>query len=283
MGRAEQNTSRALADLPADELQQYGRDLGLWLPEGMPREELVPLVRRRRALLDELDQEALLEICVWARRPVRRSASKEELAKEIASITRMRFEGLSQHGVVTLARLRGIETSEGEPVEQIIQRMRAAEPLWHLIRRKRRSFVGSMISKLAGISGQTEADEYRFLPEEKKPSLRQQIEDAGVVGGIAQSLRGAADDYVRHKMDEIEARIDHKLDEIDRRLSEWRDREVANRLRIIRITLIATILVAALSLGYSAVRAYLTGRASAPAGPTTVSEPVQRTGTSNTE
>ncbi len=94
------------------------------------------------------------------------------------------------------------------------------------------------------------ADEYKFLPEEEGPSLRQQIETEGVVGGIARKLRGVADDYVREKLDEIELRIDGKLDEIDQRLGEWRDREVGNRLRILKLTLFFSILVALFSLGY---------------------------------
>jgi hypothetical protein len=96
--------------------------------------------------------------------------------------------------------------------------------------------------------------EYRFLPDEAAPSLRSHIEEQGVVGGIARKLRGVADDYVKEKLDEIEARIDRKLDEIDRRMAEWRDREVSNRLRIVKITLIASILVAAVGIGYDILK-----------------------------
>jgi hypothetical protein len=57
------------------------------------------------------------------------------------------------------------------------------------------------------------------MPEDKNAvSLREQIADEGVVGGIARRIRGAADDYVHEKLDEIEQRIDRKLDEIDRRM-----------------------------------------------------------------
>ena len=83
---------------------------------------------------------------------------------------------------------------------------------------------------------------------------RPTIENVGVVGGIAQKLRGAADLYVREKLDEIERRIDSKLDEIDRRLGEWRDQEVRNRLRIIKITLVTAIIVAVISLGYDYIK-----------------------------
>ena len=84
--------------------------------------------------------------------------------------------------------------------------------------------------------------------------LRWSIEDHGVVGGIASRLRGAADDYIKIKLDEIELRIDGKLNQIDQRLAEWRDREVANRLKILRITLVFTVLVAILSLGYNYIK-----------------------------
>jgi hypothetical protein len=77
----------------------------------------------------------------------------------------------------------------------------------------------------------------------------------------AERLRGAADSYVAAKLDEIEARVDAKLDHVERRidakivelhrnLREMRDRELRHRLRILRITLILTVLVAVLSLGY---------------------------------
>ena len=58
-------------------------------------------------------------------------------------------------------------------------------------------------------------------------------------------------------MQEIEDRIDYKLDEIDRRLAEWRNRELANRLRIIKITLVVSVVIALLSLLYTYLRARL--------------------------
>ena len=47
------------------------------------------------------------------------------------------------------------------------------------------------------------------------------------------------------------ARIDRKLDEIDRRLGDWRDKEIANRIRILKITLWASVIVGVVSLLYS--------------------------------
>jgi hypothetical protein len=46
------------------------------------------------------------------------------------------------------------------------------------------------------------------------------------------------------------------LDEIDRRLAEWRDKEIANRIRILKITLWASVIVGVLSLIYSYVKIY---------------------------
>lgn len=251
--------SAALSDLPVDELAAYGRTLGLSLDAKMGRGELLRLIRERQALLAELDRDAMLDIVVWARRPVRQSASKEQLAREIASVKKMDFTGLSDRGLHALARLRGAPFSPKQPRAEVEKSLREAEPLRDWVARKRRQMMGSLISRLldGANEGQPEPDEaYRFLPEEGgAPSLKERIADQGVVGGLARTIRGVADDYVRQKMDEIEARIDRKLDEIDRRLAEWRDREVANRLRIIKITLVASILVALMSYGYTLLRA----------------------------
>jgi len=253
----ETRESGALSELPVDELILYGRELGLRLDAKMGQGELLRLVRERQALLEELDREAMLDVAVWARRPVRQSAGKEELAKEIASIVKMDFDGLSERGLVALARLRGAEANEGEPRVVVETRIRARESLWDRWRRKRRRIVGSVISKVLIGSGENESEEYRFLPENgSAPTLEKEIEDEGVVGGIARKLRGVADNYVHEKLNEIELRIDRKLDEIDRRLAEWRDREIANRLKLIKITLIASILVALLSYAYSWLKTY---------------------------
>jgi len=254
MGDAHETSHRALSELPHDELLAYARNLGLNPADDANDGELLRLIRERQELLLTLDQQALLDICVWARKPVRQSAGKEELAREIAGIAGMRFDGLSHRGLVALARLRGADVMESDSDEILIRRMKDLESLWDKVRRKRRAMVGSFLTKMISGNTQQEGGEYHFLPEESGASLRRTIEEKGVVGGIAQTLRGAADDYVKQKLDEIEARIDSKLDEIDKRLSEWRDREIANRLKIIKITLIASILVAALSLGYSEIR-----------------------------
>jgi hypothetical protein len=244
-----------VSDLPADELVLYGRELGLDLNPKLGLAELRRLVRERQELLVGLDREAMLDVAVWARRPVRESASKEELAKQITSVTRMTFEGLSDRGLHVLARLRGVPAWSNEPRALTEARLKDAEPFWQRLRRRRREIVAGALERMIS-GGQDEAGEdYQFLPEEPGgQSLRESITEGGIVGGIAQRLRGVADDYVRQKLDEIEARIDKKLDEIDHRLGEWRDKEIANRLRIIKITLVASVIVAVLSLGYNSVR-----------------------------
>lgn len=76
-----------------------------------------------------------------------------------------------------------------------------------------------------------------------------------------EKLRGAADGYIAVKLDEIEARVDAKLDHVEKRIDAkivelheqlrvMRDRELRHRLRILKITLIFTVLVACLSLLY---------------------------------
>jgi hypothetical protein len=88
--------------------------------------------------------------------------------------------------------------------------------------------------------------------------------------GAAERLRGAADGYIAAKLDEIEARVNAKLDhvetridtkivELHRQLREMRDRELRHRLRLLKITLIFTVLVAVVSLGYKVLVHYLPG------------------------
>ncbi|HUW84095.1 MAG TPA: hypothetical protein VMZ31_15025 [Phycisphaerae bacterium] len=243
--------STGLADLPNDELVRYGTELGLRLRQNAPRGELLRVIRQRQELLVQLGRQAMLDVCVWARRPVRQSASKEQLAREIAQTGKMDFAELSRAGLIALAKLRGVEAGDNEPDEQIRRRLRRAESLSDVLRRKRRSLEATLVGKLLPGGSADEPKEYRFLPENHAhPDLKERIAQDGLVGGIASRLRGVADDYVAQKLDEIEHRIDRKLDEIDGRLQEWRDREITNRLRIIKITLVASILVALLSGGY---------------------------------
>jgi len=255
----------SLAQLPLDELKAHATSLGIGFGRDAQHGELLRLIRQRQELLLDLDRQALLDICVWARRPVKKSAGKDALAREIASINKMRFDGLSDPGLSALCRLRELDVSPGAERGSMIRALKKAEPLGKYITRKRRRLMGSLINKLVSAPG-SEPDgdkaEYQFLPEDDR-SLKRRIEEEGLVGGITRKIKGVADDYVREKLDEIELRIDRKLDEIDARLGEWRDREIRNRLRIVKITLLASIVVAVLSLGYNQVKR-LTGTTGAP-------------------
>jgi len=248
----------ALRDLPQDQLRKYGEGLGLHLPREIDHDEMLEKVMQRQNLLAELDREALLDVIIWSRRPVRRSAGKEELAREIARIQKTSYQTLSKRGLVTLARLRGLPALMHDNAEDLIERLQKNEGFWKRLHRARRSLLGNVIANLLESSSDDTDEEYQFLPDEggepPRVSLKSRIQEHGVVGGIASSLRGAADDYIAVKLDEIEQRIDYKLEEIDQRLAEWRDREVANRLKILRITLIFTVLVAVLSLAYNIMK-----------------------------
>ena len=250
------DSSMSLSQLPWDELKAYAGNLGVAFNRDAGQGEILRLIRQRQEILLDLDRQALLDICIWARRPVRQSAGKEELAKEIATINKMRFEGLSDPGLYALGKLNQLPVSPTDDRDQMIRLLKKSEPFGKYVQRKRRRLMASLINKLiAPAPAEAERDQadYQFLPEDER-SLKQTIEEDGVVGGITRKIKGVADDYVREKLDEIERRIDRKLDEIDGRLAEWRDREIHNRLRIIKITLIASIIVALLSLGYDYVR-----------------------------
>jgi len=98
-------------------------------------------------------------------------------------------------------------------------------------------------------------------PAPEAPPFEATNRRVSVLHAVTEQLRGAADDYIAAKMDEIEARVDQKLDHIEGRidrkivelheqLAEMRDRELRHRLRLLKITLVFTVLVALLSLGY---------------------------------
>lgn len=250
-----ESPSAELDSLPDDELGRYARKLGLRLSPDEERAERLRRVRGRLVLLERLDREAMLDIVKWARVPVWASIAKEQLASEIADIQKVDYERLPEPGLRALALLREVPCDPHDSRGDIEQRLRKAETLGDWFTRKRRAVAAKLLTRLIDAPPE-KSGEYQFLPESgaaKGPSLREEIEGRGIVGSLTNRLRGAADDYVRTKMDEIELRIDRKLDEIDKRLGEWRDREVANRLRIVRITLLASVLVAGLSLAYKYV------------------------------
>ena len=266
------DTSASLSDMPRDVLLRYGRDLALSLKEDTPRGELLRLIRARQELLLEIERQALLDLAVWARRPVRASASKEELVHEIADVYPRDLTGLSQPGLEALARLRGLKLQSDETDRQLAERIRKSISLWERMRRRRRKLVGRLLGQAVRRSRRPKDEQYHFLPETGDTgTLGESGPKAGLVGGLARKIKGeiqgAADEYIDAKLDQVERRIDAKLDEIDARLAEWRDREVRNRLRIIRITLLATVVVALVSLGYNYLRSTALGGGPTPPAP----------------
>jgi hypothetical protein len=249
--------SKQLHELPKDELDHLAEDYGLDPRESKSRQHLVAAIHDRRQLIAALDRPAMLDVIRWGRRPVTENATNEQLAQEIFRIKSMQFAGLSQRGLMTLAQLRGIACNAQEDVPHLIRKLKKQEGFFTRMNRKRRAVLGSMVSNMLGESEST--GEYQFLPPSESdpqappptPSIKQEIEESGLFGGITSRLKRSADEYLNQKLDEIEARIDRKLDEIDRRLGEWRDKEIANRIRILKITLWASVIVGAFSLVYS--------------------------------
>ncbi|HSV14097.1 MAG TPA: hypothetical protein VLI90_07550 [Tepidisphaeraceae bacterium] len=263
--------SRQLSELPKDELESLAQDFGLDPTRYKTRQHLVAALHERRQLIAGLDRDAMIDVVRWGRRPVTVNASKEQIAQEIARIRSMKFSGLSHRGLIVLAMLRGVAIRENDSVPALIRKLRRQEGFFSKINRKRRAALGSLVSKMVG---EDEAErEYQFLPPPasgptagptappppRPSSLKEEIEESGLVGGLTNRIKKTADSYLNQKLDEIESRIDRKLDEIDRRLAEWRDKEIANRIRILKITLWASVIVGAFSLVYSYVKVYLVG------------------------
>lgn len=284
---ASPSAPRQLADLPRDELNTLAEELGLEARQFKTPQALVSAIHERRQLIAALDRDALLDVVRWGRRPVPINATHEQLAHEVLRIKTMRFDGLSERGLVALARLRGVEIGQEDPVPAIVKRLKKKEGFFARLNRKRRAMLGSIVSNMIGETDQSA--EYQFLPPSdgasvstpappagtipppRDRSIKEEIEESGLFGGIATRVKKTADQYINQKLDEIESRIDRKLDEIDRRLAEWRDKEIANRLRILKITLWASVIVASLSLVYSYVKVNFYDAGKTP--PTKVDKP----------
>ena len=253
--------ARQLPDLPKDELEHFAEEFGLDAGDYRTRQALVAAIHERRQMIAGMERDAMLDVVRWGRRPVAVNASKEDLAKEIVRVRSMRFEGLSQRGLIVLARLRGARVSGDEPVPILVRKLKKQEGFFKRINRKRRAWLGGMV---ANMLGEEPKGDYEFLPPSQSGStvapdtatIRDDIEEAGLIGGIATRVKKSADSYLNQKLDEIEARIDRKLDEIDRRLGEWRDKEIANRIKILKITLWVSVIVGVFSLIYSYIQVY---------------------------
>src|ERR1700722_4436416 len=83
--------SRQLSELPRDELDHLAEEFGIDPTKFKSRQSLVAAIHDRRHLIASMDRDAMLDIVRWGRRPVTSSASKEQIACEIARIRSMRF------------------------------------------------------------------------------------------------------------------------------------------------------------------------------------------------
>ena len=273
--------ARQLSELPKDELDHLAEEFGLDPADFKSRQHLVTALHERRQAIAAMEREAMLDVIKWGRRPVTYNAGKEQIAQEIVRIRSMKFDGLSQRGLVVLATLRGLNMTMADPVPKIVKKLKKQEGIFSKINRKRRAMLGAMVSRMIG---DDTADDYQFLPPQQPGpqgervattappapagTIKDEIEESGLFGGIAGRIKKSADSYVNQKLDEIESRIDRKLDEIDRRLAEWRDKEIANRIRILKITLWASVIVGAFSLIYSYSQLYLFPSKQQPTTPT---------------
>lgn len=271
--------ARQLAELPRAELEALAEQYGLNPRDYQGPQHVVAAIHERRQLIASIDRDALLDLVRWAGRPIPPSASKEQLGCEASQIKAMRFGGLSQRGLVALARLRGVAVEPDDDVPTLVKRLRKQEGFFARLNRKRRAVLGSLV---ASILGESDAEgQHQFAPPQpegdsaaaraagaspaatlpppptRQTTIKEEIEEQGLFGGIAGRIKRSADQYVNQKLDEIEARIDRKLDEIDRRLAEWRDKEIANRLRILKITLWASVILGVASLIYTYLKVHI--------------------------
>ena len=249
-----------LGDLPIEELRPIAAEFGLDADKETDKAALIAAIHRRRQLIASLDRAALIDVLHWAGKQAPAGAANEQMAIEIVPNRSMRFMGLSDRGLFALALLRGCELDGVKGREELIKRLKSQEGLVTKWKRKARGWVGKRLGKMVGDDPAAALP----VPEVSDPrpadagprqtQLREEIEESGFFSGIANRVKRQADSYVNQKLDEIEARIDRKLDEIDRRLAEWRDKEIANRIRILKITLWISVVVAVISLIYSYVQ-----------------------------
>ena len=254
-----------LSDLPVEELQSIAEEFGLDARKITDKAELIAAIHKRRQLIASLDRAALIDAVHWAGKTPPVGAANEQLAIEVVQHRSMRFAGLSDRGLLALALLRGCELEGVKSREELVKQLKKQEGLFTKFKRKTRGWVGKRIGNLLGdettaaapVAGKAASPGQAGRPADvggpRQQALKEEIEEAGFFSGIANRVKRQADSYVNTKLDEIEARIDRKLDEIDRRLAEWRDKEIANRIRILKITLWVSVVVAVISLMYSYV------------------------------
>src|SRR5258706_10797529 len=134
---------RQLADLPRDELATLAEEFGLEPRRYKTPQDLVSAIHGRRQLIASLDRDAMVDVVRWGRRPVPINATHEQLAHEIGRIKSMRFDGLSERGLITLALLRGVELASDQPIPAMVKKLKKSEGFFARMNRNRRAVLGS--------------------------------------------------------------------------------------------------------------------------------------------
>ena len=233
-------------------LIRQAKRLGLAVGERWSDEKLSESLAQRKKQVEALDWGSLMDIVSWGKHSVPTRPDKLSVAQIILAHKRGHYQRLSHQGLMTLAVLRNIRFKENDSAKKLISRLHRNEGLRGYVLRKRDKWLGSMLSDILDADPQIQETSQNGESSQRL-ALKEHIEEKGLIEGLGSGLRGAADGYIREKMEEIEARIDYKLDEIDKRLAEWRNRELTNRLRMIKITLLFSVAIALLSLLYTFV------------------------------
>ena len=237
-----QNAARA-------DLTRQAKRLGLTVADNCSDKELAKRLANRQEQIEGLDWGALMDIVSWAKHSVPTKPDKLSVAQIILAHKRAHYQGLSHRGLIAMTVLRNVRFKKTDSAKKLIARLKRSEGIRGFVLRRRDKWLGAMLSDL--LDAEPDIQGQRSAQPPQQTTLREHIEEKGLIEGLGTGIRGAADSYLKDKMDEIEARIDYKLDEIDQRLAEWRNRELANRLRIIKITLIFSVVIALLSLLYT--------------------------------
>ncbi len=233
-------------------LRHHAVRLGIDEVDKLSAEELAEALDDRLQLVEQIGRQPLADILLWADERVDDDESVHELAARVLRLRSSHYDGLSRNCLEALAHLHGVHIKDDDDAQRLRDRLEHRGGLGGRIRRARRKALSYLIGKIVG---ETEQD----VAEEPRPRATDQVKRKGLVQGLSSYVRGSVDDYVAEKLDEIEKRIDRKLEDIDRQMDQWRRREVMHRLRIIRITLMATLVVAILSLLYEIVRRLMAG------------------------
>ncbi len=208
--------------------------------------EKIEAVRRA---VDEAPRHRLISILDWADvRYDATSAPKDRLARKILSARFRDFTGLGLEELRVLARLKGVPFTDTDDERSLARKLDPRGLVGRLWGRLTGHVVGMVLAKIP--DQEIEGDD----AEGTTAGVKKHIQQQGLMEGVKTYVKSSLDGYVLEKMDEIEERVDRKLEDIDRKMDRWREKEVRYRLRLIKITLVAAVLVALLSLIYELVK-----------------------------